>query len=294
MELSSKLPFSGRKSVSIILLWLLIAAVAASSLMSSGAFSRDYTQQGIIITLFVVFVFYAVLITIMKSIGLEPNRMEMIVIPGILFIIIAVSLATMGFNPITEIEAESEISDQTTESELSIPSAATTSPPVANTGQQTAEVIENVDNSNLMQILSVIFVILLIISIIAIMAYVLTRIPKPLPAIKIAQEMEYSKSSRPNFLSILKIYVDASISIEKLKGIAPRWYTPTYFSDKIGSDPGPPVANYFSRLTTIYEISRFSNKDVEYTFVEEARDMHKEIMYWIEQITKQNEKGGSN
>ncbi len=293
MELSSKLPFSGRKSFSVILLWLLIAAVAASSLMSSGAFSREYTQQGIIITLFVVFVFYSVIITIMKSIGVEPNKMEMILIPGILFIIIAVSLATMGFNTITEIEPETEISDQTTESQISIPDATTASPPVVNPGQQTAEVIENLDNSNLMQMLSIIVVITLIVSIIAIIVYVLTRKPKPLPAIKFSQEIEYSKSSRPNFLTILKIYVDASISIEKLKGIAPKWYTPTYFSDKIYSDPGPPVASYFSRLTTIYEISRFSNKDVEYTFVEEARDMHREILHWIEQTNAQIEEGGT-
>ena len=88
--------------------------------------------------------------------------------------------------------------------------------------------------------------------------------------------------------------MDASISIEKLKGIAPKWYTPTYFSDKIYSDPGPPVASYFSRLTTIYEISRFSNKDVEYTFVEEAQDMHREILHWIEQTKAQLEEGGSN
>lgn len=279
--------------MSIILLWLLIIAVAASSLMSSGAFSRDYTQQGIIITLFVIFVFYAVIISIMKSIGLDPNRIEMILIPGILFVIIAVSLATMGFNTITEIEPEPVISELTTENQISIPDATTVSPPVANPGQQTAEIIENVDNSYLMQILSIVVVILLIVSIIAVIVYVLTRKPKPLPALKFSPEMEYSKSSRPNFLTILKIYVDASLSLEKLKGIAPRWYTPTYFSDKIHSDPGPPVASYFKRLTTIYEISRFSNKDVEYTFVEEARDMHNEIMHWIEQtIRVQNENGG--
>jgi hypothetical protein len=295
MDLSSKLPFSGRKSLSVILLWLLIVAVAASSLMSSGAYSRIYTQQGIIIALFVLFVFYAVLISVMKSIGLEPNRLEMIVIPGILFMIIAVSLATMGFNPITEIEPDPEPNDLTTESDISIPDATTGSPPVANPGQQTAEVIDNVDNSYLMQMLSVVVVIILIVSIIAVLVYVLTKKPKSLPAIKFSPELEYSKSSRPNFLSILKIYVDASLSMEKLKGIAPRWYTPTYFSDRIYSDPGPPVASYFTRLTTIYELSRFSAEDVEYSVVEEAIDMHKEIMHWIEQVAKTNiEDGGIN
>ncbi len=276
---------SDRKNIVSILIYLLIATVALSSLQNGGVLSTKGVEFQIIV-FSVIILGYISVIAILRMLGADPNKIEMLVLPGIIISILffAVSLFTPE---IIKDPSDSEYTEPTQAvdtSQTSIPSSVA-SGGYENSYTQTIGYADQTTGWSSL-IFSIILIIFFVISVVIFLNILLKR-EKELPEIHLAKEREYTKELPKRNKEIMEYYIDASNILEKLRGKAPKWFSPTGFADKIKMHPGPPVASYFEILTDMYEIARFSANEMTREHVMEANSLLYEIQLWANDREKE-------
>ncbi len=263
----------------------LISIMSLGSLIDKGAFSSN--NQSVFSVIFaIVLTSYLIIIAAMRFIGLKPNKFEMVFIPLVILLMIFVTLQFTDSMPsINDDEAEAVNSDNLDELERT---PVVTQEVVTVTNRNQNDYVPPIDkdyNGIPASVIRGFIYIVITIFVILGLVFFARKGDRFIPGIQIRKEIEYSTPLGQYQKDIVQLYIEASSSIESLKGMAPRWYSPTRFSDVINFDPGPPMSNYFQRLTLLYEFARFSTKTITIDDVLEARDLHLQVMTWIDDIS---------
>ncbi|MGB1981558.1 MAG: hypothetical protein ACPHQO_03710, partial [Candidatus Kariarchaeum pelagius] len=98
-----------------------------------------------------------------------------------------------------------------------------------------------------------------------------------IPDFGVGKIKDYTKSTYHTNNSIIEYYILSSKLIEKYKGQAPTWYSPTRFSNNVQEKPGPPLSSYFDILTSLYEEARFGKIKMSEQKVNESKDLYEQI-----------------
>ncbi len=77
---------------------------------------------------------------------------------------------------------------------------------------------------------------------------------------------------------IIEIYRSTCYRIEGKIGRVPTWYTPSRFLWELVDELGSPGSDYFSILTELYELARFSSHELTESHVEEAREAADQVL----------------
>jgi hypothetical protein len=170
-------------------------------------------------------------------------------------------------------------------SKSSAPSVSAFSSTQIGTTQNTfLPAVDNGLNSQVRNFLGIIFPIFIILVVVVLLLIYINRGEGFLPGIQIGKEIAYTQPVDQFQKDIITLYIEASHLIENFKGKAPKWFSPTKFSHTVEFNPGPPISNYFDRLTTLYEWARFSSKKLTSDDVLEAQELNLQIKSWIEKV----------
>ncbi len=274
--------FKSRKSISMFAMWVLFGIVGLSSVQDNGIYSQNYQHIVFIAYVFFIIVCYALIIYVMKSVGLDPNRMEMLIIPGIILSIIYFTLEMIGVNTMPSNDVYNTVTSSTNEITLSSNSKPNTHIPGDGKPIPTVIIPDNGAASVFTQILSFIGMLFVFILMVIFVIYLIKKQRVDLPDIKLSREITYDKNKAPNIMAIMDIYIRVSMLLEKSFKKAPRWYTPTHHYLDILNDPGLPLGGYYRELTEIYELARFSAVDVSQDLVNKAQELEELINEWVD------------
>jgi len=284
---ASVFPSKSRRSWSIIGFWSLIAVVGLSSVLNNGVFSGGYAQNFTIYLAMIIIVAYAVMITSMKAIGLQPSKGEMVFIPTIILTLIYLSIKLLGvpaaIEEISEEVTQAATLEATTVPLPSIPDITEVAP--TDYSSNTSAVVEDVASSSIYNILAAIGLVFVIIAILFLLIRALRQKTDEMPNIQLSNIIKYSKKKEA--IEIMKLYIHASFILEKIHGYAPKWYSASKYSNDIDMGQGPPISNYFDRLTVLYELARFSETTVTHEMMREAQDIYLQIETWNEELQRE-------
>jgi len=265
---------------------LLLSVIAFGSIQQNGALSGTYQLSSVLIFVPIVIMMYLVVIYTMYAVGLNPNKFELFFIPTLLVGMIFVSMYFVDGIPQpgqngggdsiasdTPID-RSEIPRSTSGNGSSI--SNTLNSFITPTGPSKFDML-------LQNVLSAITIIVVLLGLIGLLYWYVSRKNYD-PEIQFRKVNEYAKSPFESNQSIIDYYVDASNKIEGIKGKAPEWFSPTYFSLQVDDSPGPPLSSYFDQLTEIYEEARFGEKEMSHEDVLEAKDLHDQVSMQIERM----------
>ncbi|MCY3410236.1 MAG: hypothetical protein INQ03_01240 [Candidatus Heimdallarchaeota archaeon] len=280
------IPFLGdRRKVILILLFTLLVAIAIGSLSNSNPSS---SVDPFVFYISLIAFSYIAIISLLRASGADPNKFEMTIIPAFFIIILVITLSI--FEGMASNEPEPNNGTIISEHTLAETSISNTT---INTGNGdptiTESMVQDAASSGLPPMVLAIILGLMFIALSIVIIYFLSGKDRMLPNIQFAKEVEYHKNLPATNKKIMEYYVDASLALEKLKGKAPEWFSPTKFAGKIILNPGPPVAGYFSILTSMYEKARFSSVEITSDDVLEAHELHGQIMVWVEMQMEERE-----
>ncbi|MHA2089419.1 MAG: hypothetical protein ACW98K_01065 [Candidatus Kariarchaeaceae archaeon] len=263
----------------------LLAIISISSLMDRGAFSSSYHHDPFIVIIPLVLSSYLLTIWCMRLTGLNPNKFEMVFIPLIILSTIFFILTFMDSLPKIDEGDTTATTEESGLSKSSAPSVSAFSSTQIGTTQNTfLPAVDNGLNSQVRNFLGIIFPIFIILVVVVLLLIYINRGEGFLPGIQIGKEIAYTQPVDQFQKDIITLYIEASHLIENFKGKAPKWFSPTKFSHTVEFNPGPPISNYFDRLTTLYEWARFSSKKLTSDDVLEAQELNLQIKSWIEKV----------
>jgi len=107
--------------------------------------------------------------------------------------------------------------------------------------------------------------------------------------IRFVEENLYSGNYNKIQATIIAIYVDLSVEVEKQYGRAPNWYSPTHFSDTVEEKAIQSLASEWGILTELYEIARFSKREVNSDDLKNAQDLSQHIQMTLQKIKEGKE-----
>jgi hypothetical protein len=260
------------------------------SLLNGGALSGDYGKTAEMVYLSLAVVSYLGIIVGMHAVGLKPNKFEMIFVPTMIVGMVAVALSITNFVPPLEDEdadgstdtgpASSDVLDLT-----DVGSSSFAGDTNVVTSFVTSEELSAFEQ--FLQDAGIILVAVLFVLFLLGLLYTIIKRQNFLPDIRLAKVQEYAKSEFQSNKTIIEYYISSSTKIEELKGTAPQWFTPTFFSEHVEQSPGKPLSSYFDLLTDLYELARFSELQMSDAEVDEARDLHDQIQLQIKEIILQ-------
>ena len=266
---------------------LLLIVTSIGSIIQGGALSGKYDQLNIMVYIPVLLFMYFSVLALMYMMGMKPNKFERIVIPLIVVGMIIAMLAAANILP----KAQNQNGNNNGIISTSVSSDfLPTNRPTESSNQSIgrgSQITFISSNSNLEQLYRNIATSLSIIFLLAFLGFglywIITRQHYD-PDIQIHKMNEYAKSAFDSNNTIIEYYIDASNQIERIKGLAPSWFSPTNFSNHVIESPGPPLSSYFDSLTIIYEQARFGEKEMSQEKVDEVKDLHRQILSQIDAI----------
>lgn len=261
----------------------ILSIISITSVMDRGAFSSKYTQEPVMVIIPLVLTVYLIIIAGMKITGLNPNKFEMVFIPFVILSMIYVTLTFMDSLPKIDQGDKTATAQDSNLSKASVPTSTAIATGGTGEGQNTfLPAVDGGFNNRIQEILGILFPIFIILAIVMILYIYINRGEGFFPGIQIGKEVTYSQPMDQYQKDIITLYIEASLLIENLKGKAPKWFSPTRFSHTVEFNPGPPISNYFDRLTTLYEWARFSSRQLTSEDVLEAHELNLQIKSWIE------------
>ena len=280
-------PKVNRTSIAIWGMVALMLLMLISSFTENGAFSSSYSPVSSMFVPFSIFLsMYLLIIWGMRFVGLNPTRFELIFLPTIL-----IAMLFIGLSLTDSIIAPDDDDDESTSTNSEPPSATSvgdntqtqdSNPPLTDQGTQTND--REAANNEFSELLKYIGLFVVVVILIIGIIYLYRMREDDSGDFHFARPIEYSRPLGENQQSIIEYYINSSLIIEKFKGRAPKWFSPTYFSTHVQSQPGPPLSSYFDRLTNLYELARFSEKDLSMDYVIEAKELSEEIHRGIEDL----------
>lgn len=282
--------FSDRRAITSTLIILLITTFGITSLINREMFAETSMQTDILAISLIIFG-YVLVISFMKLFNPNPNKLEMFFIPTVFILIVIVGLNTLNVEIIPEDRPPVVTSVTSQASDVFSTNPTTTDGPITDQGYEIGDDVINQGINGFNTIfIGIVLAVIFVVSVFFIVSFLINR-EKNLPLIHITKEIKYSKNLAIHNKEIMEFYTDASLYLEKLKGKAPKWFSPTGFSGKIQLNPGPPVADYFEHLTELYELARFSLRAINEDDVAEALELHAQVVTWAKKATKEVEKG---
>ena len=96
--------------------------------------------------------------------------------------------------------------------------------------------------------------------------------------IEVIEEDPYQSKVTKLQKDIIEIYRTTCYRIEGKFGRVPPWYTPSKFLWDLVDEFGSPGSDYFSVLTELYELARFSSHELTDKHVEEAKEAANQVL----------------
>lgn len=271
--------FLDRRRLSVFLLVLLLLSVAISSLNGNA---KHFSTNSLILNVTMVVFIYTTVISTMRLLGGNPNKFEMFVIPGFAYIIFLFALQIFHnrrpqtSDPVNTSDPVSSITSQSSDVNTQIDKL---SDEISNTSAGSYIVNGSGNQAISGIILSIILVVFFLSLAIILIALLLQREIEE-PDFHLTKESEYRMDLPERNLDLVQLYLDISDILERLRGKAPHWFSPTKFSQHIKIHPGAPVASYFEILTTMYEYARFSKREISVEDLMEAEELVSQIKTW--------------
>ncbi len=128
------------------------------------------------------------------------------------------------------------------------------------------------------------FVVLFLVALVLLTYYSSTKAD-----LELVEEDIYSSSLSPRRKDIIDLYRDTCYAIEGKVGRAPIWYTPSKFLNSLVIEIGPPLTSYFGVLTELYELARFSSKELTDEHVQEAKEASTQVIQLLKQRRESQE-----
>ena len=270
--------FTKNEIISLSLMILLLN-LGFGSIVNNSFFSNNDRNSVYIILSILVFL-YLFTIAVLLEMGFKLNKFEIILIPSSIILIIGIVLYYANLLPplvdddpiditvLPPINSDDEI-DRSISTDMN-----SNQKNINNTINQTENLSQtntywqNIINS--ISILSFVFIIIMIYQ------WYIKR-NNEIPDFGVGKIKDYTKSTYHTNNSIIEYYILSSKLIEKNKGQAPTWYSPTRFSNNVQEKPGPPLSSYFDILTTLYEEARFGKIKMSEQKVNESKDLYEQI-----------------
>lgn len=279
-----------RPGIARVLALVLVGSIVFGSLIRSGSLSfASGTSAWQTIIPLGIFI-YVLVISVLNLLGFKLDISDLIIIPtlgtGLIFVLLN-SVVQPSYTP-EDVEGVST----TATDEVVLSSTTTTTTGTNGTTVDVESTFVFQDTrvvDRLLDPAQILFIAFLSITIGIILLYFYSRLSDDRLRVNLMEKDLYSKSFSANQKTIFEIYVKSSHEIEKVYGNAPRWYSPSFFSEELVTKTTEALASYFTILTQLYEKARFSEMEVTSKDVSEAEELMKQILLGLEQYLKELE-----